>query len=119
MRNGSKLADTMYIKRESLESEDVRFFSVSLSACIAKQVMTFKQLQLLSCIDSPDTNFEHLVLFPTIPLLLPISPTPDLACYTRTSPTTTVPYRQSAYIPRQGVSSVVKVYARVWPRRKV
>ena len=62
--------------------EDFLFFSLYSFSCIAKQVTTLKQLRLLSCSDILETNFEHLVLFPDITFVLPISPTPDPARYT-------------------------------------
>jgi len=88
MRNGSRVADELYIKRVLIALEDFLFFSLYAFSCIAKQVTTLKQLRLLSCIDFLETNFEHLVLFSDITLVLPISPTPDSARYTRTSLTT-------------------------------
>jgi len=89
MRNGSRVADEMYIKRVLLVLEDFLFFSLYSFSCIAKQVTTLKQFRLLSCLDSLETNIEPLVLFWGITLLLPISPTSDSARYTRTSSTTT------------------------------
>jgi len=44
MRNGSKVADELYIKRELLALEDSLFFSLYSFSCIAKQVTTLKQL---------------------------------------------------------------------------
>jgi len=82
MRNGSKVADGLYIKRVLLALEDFHFFSLYMFPCIAKQVMTLKQLRLLSCLDFLETNLEHVVLSLDITLLLPISPTPDPARYT-------------------------------------
>jgi len=83
--NDSGAADELYIKRVWLALENFLFFSLYCFSCIAKQVTTLKQLRLLSCIDSLETNFEHFVLFSDITLLLSISPTPDPACYTGTS----------------------------------
>jgi hypothetical protein len=42
-----------------------------------------KQLRLLSCLDFLETNLEFLVLISDITLVLPISPTLDLARYNR------------------------------------
>ena len=53
MRNGSRVADELYIKRVSLVLEDFLFFSLYLFSCIAKQVTTLKQLRLLSCLVLP------------------------------------------------------------------
>jgi len=74
MRNGSRVADEVYIKRVLMVLEDFLFFSLYSFSCIAKQVTTLNQLRLLSC----------LVLFCLvfdITLLSPISPTPDPARY--------------------------------------
>ena len=60
MRDGSRVADGLYIKRVLLALEDFLFFSLYSFSCIAKQVTTFKQLQPLSCLDSLETNFESL-----------------------------------------------------------
>ena len=81
MRNGSRVADELYIKRVLMALEDFLFFSLYSFSCIAKQGTTLKQLRLLSCPDLLETNFEHLVLFPDITFVLPISPTPDPARY--------------------------------------
>jgi len=61
MRNGSRVADELYIKRVLLALEDFLFFSLYSFSCIAKQVTTLKQLRLLSCLcrDFLDTNFER------------------------------------------------------------
>jgi len=82
MRNGSKVADELYIKRVLLALEDFLFFSLYSFSCIAKQVTTLKQLRLLSCLDSLETNLE--LFCPTFDktLLLPISLTSDPAGYT-------------------------------------
>jgi len=81
MGNDSRVADELYIKRVLMVLEDFLFFSLYSFSCIAKQVTTLKQLRLLSCLVSSCPDFE-------ITLLLPISPTPDPARYTRTSLTT-------------------------------
>jgi len=81
MRNGSRVADGLYIKRVLSVLEDFLFFSLYSFSCIAKQVTTLKQLRLLSCLDSLETNIEPLVLSSDITLLLSISPTPDPARY--------------------------------------
>ena len=88
MRDGSRVADELYIKRVLIVLEDFLFFSLYSFSCIAKQVTTLKQLRLLSCLDLLETNLEPLVLFYDITFVLPISPTPDPARYTRTSLTT-------------------------------
>jgi len=87
MRNGSKVVDELYIKRVLMALEDFLFFYLYSFSCIAKQVTTLKQLRLLCCLDFLETNLERFV-YSDITLLLPISPTPDPARYTRTSPTT-------------------------------
>jgi hypothetical protein len=43
MRNGSRVADQLYIKRVLLVLEDFLFFSLYSFSCIAKQVTTLKQ----------------------------------------------------------------------------
>jgi hypothetical protein len=48
MRNGSRVADEVYIKRMLSALEDFLFFSLYSFSCIAKQVTTLKQLRLLS-----------------------------------------------------------------------
>jgi hypothetical protein len=83
MRNGSRVADKLYIKRVLLALEDFLFFSLYSFSCIAKQVTTLKQLQLLSCLDFLETNFKPFVLFFDITFELSISPTPDPARYTQ------------------------------------
>ena len=45
MKNGSRVADGVYIKRVSLAVEDFLFFSLYSFSCIAKQVTTLKQLR--------------------------------------------------------------------------
>jgi len=50
MRNGSRVADELYIKRVLMVLEDFLFFSLYLFSCIAEQVTTLKQLRLLSCL---------------------------------------------------------------------
>jgi hypothetical protein len=44
MRNGSKVADELYITRVLLALEDFFFFSLYSFSCIVKQVTTLKQL---------------------------------------------------------------------------
>jgi len=58
MRNGSRVAAGLYIKRVLLALEDFLFFSLYSSSCIAKQVTTLKQFRRLSCLDSLETNLE-------------------------------------------------------------
>jgi hypothetical protein len=82
MKNDSRVAAELYIKRVLLALEDSLFFSLYAFSCIAKQVMTLKQLQLLSCLDFLEMNLEPFVLFSDITSLLPISPTLNLAHYT-------------------------------------
>jgi hypothetical protein len=60
MRNGSRAADELYIKRVLLALEDFLFFSLYSFSCIAKQVTTLKQLRLLSYLDFVETNLEPL-----------------------------------------------------------
>jgi len=81
MRNGSRVADELYIKRVLLALEDFLFFSLYSFSCIAKQVTTLKQFRLLSCPDF--TRNEPRAFCPAFDktLLLPISLTPDPACY--------------------------------------
>jgi hypothetical protein len=62
MTNDSKVADQLYIQRVLLVSEDFLFFSHYSLCCIAKQVTTSKQLQLMSCPDILDMNFEGLAM---------------------------------------------------------
>jgi len=88
MRNDSRVADELYIKRVLMVLEVFLFFSLYSFSCIAKQATTLKQFRLLSCLDSLETNLERLALFSDITFVLPISPTPDPARYTRTSLTT-------------------------------
>jgi len=52
MRNDSRVADELYMKRVLLVLEDFLFFSLYSFSCIAKQVTTLKQFRLLSCLDS-------------------------------------------------------------------
>jgi len=63
MRNGSGVADELYIKRGSWALEDFLFFSLYSFSCIAKQVTTLKQFRLLSCLDFLETNLEPLTPF--------------------------------------------------------
>jgi len=58
MRNDSRVADELYIKRVLLVLEDFLFFSLYSFSCIAKQVTTLEQLRSLSCLDSLETNIE-------------------------------------------------------------
>jgi len=44
MRNGSMMADELYIKRLLWALDDFLFFSLYSFSCIVKQVMTLKQL---------------------------------------------------------------------------
>ena len=81
MKNGSRVADGLYIKRVLLALEDFLFFSLYSFSCIAKQVTTLKQLRFLSCLDFLETNLEPLAPLSAQTLLLPISPTPDPARY--------------------------------------
>jgi hypothetical protein len=62
MRNGSMVADELYIKRVLVALKDFRFFTHYSFSCIAKQVTTLKQLCLLSCLDSLETNIESLAM---------------------------------------------------------
>jgi len=66
MRNDSRVAEELYIKRVLLALEDFLFFSLYSVSCIAKQVTTLKQLQRLSNLDILETNLEPLVLFSDI-----------------------------------------------------
>jgi len=81
MRNDSRVADELYIKRVLMALEDFLFFSLYSFSCIAKQVTTLKQLRLLSCLDFLERNIRAPCLFPDITFVLPISPTPDPARY--------------------------------------
>jgi len=49
MRNGSRGAEGLYIKRVLLVLEVFLFFSLYWFSCIARHVMTLNQLRLLSC----------------------------------------------------------------------
>ena len=81
MRNGSRVADGLYIKRVLLALEDFLFFSLHSFSCIEKQVTTLKHFRLLSCLDSLETNLEPFCPAFDKTLLLPISLTPDPAHY--------------------------------------
>ena len=59
-RNDSRVADELYLKSVLLALEYSHFFSLYSFFCMAKEVMTLKQLRLVSCFDSLDTNFECL-----------------------------------------------------------
>jgi len=59
MRNDSRVADELYIKRVLLALEDFLFFSLYSVSCFAKQVTTLNHLRLLFWHDSLDTNFER------------------------------------------------------------
>jgi hypothetical protein len=61
MRNGSRVADELYIKRVLLALDDFLSFSLYSFSCIAKQVTTLKKFQLLSCLDFHETNLEPFV----------------------------------------------------------
>jgi len=61
MRNGSRVADELYIKTVLLVLKDFLFFSLYSFSCIAKQDTTLKQVRLLACSDSRDTNFKCLL----------------------------------------------------------
>jgi len=63
MRNGSRVADELYIKRVLSALEDNHSFSLYSFSCIAKQVTTLKQFRPLSCLDSLGTNFKLLSCF--------------------------------------------------------
>jgi hypothetical protein len=60
MRNDSRVADELYIQRVLLALEDFLFFSLYSFCCLAKQVTTLKQFQLLSYLDFLETNLELL-----------------------------------------------------------
>jgi len=64
MGNDSRVADELYIKRVLMVLEDFLFFSLYSFSCIAKQVMTLKQLRLLSCHVSSCPDFEITLLLP-------------------------------------------------------
>jgi hypothetical protein len=81
MRNGERVADELSIKRVLLALEDFLFFSLYSFSCIAKQLTTFEQLQLLSCPDFLDTNFERILsCFDTV-FKSSMSPAPDPTRY--------------------------------------
>jgi len=56
------MANKLYINTVLLTLEDFLFFSLYSFSCIAKQVTTLKQRQLLTCLDSLERNIESLVL---------------------------------------------------------
>jgi len=57
-------------------------FHLSLLVLLySKASTTLTKLDLLSCPDSLDTNFEASCPDSDIPVLLPISPTSDPACF--------------------------------------
>jgi len=60
--------------------EGIAFFSVCSFCCIAKQVMSLKQLRLVCCLDSLETNVKPLCVLHII-LLLPVSPTSNFTRY--------------------------------------
>jgi hypothetical protein len=82
MRNGSRVADEVYIQRVLLVLQGFLFFSLYSFSCIAKQVMTLKKFLLFSCLEFLETDLEPLVLISDITFKLPISPTSDPAHYT-------------------------------------
>jgi hypothetical protein len=90
MRNGSQVADKLYIKRVLLALEDFLFFSLYSFSCIAKQVTTLKQLRYLSYFELLETNLEPFVLFSDITFELPISSTLDHAHYNSSLPTSKI-----------------------------
>jgi hypothetical protein len=61
VRNCRRVVDELYITRVLLAFEDILFFSLYSFFSIAKQVMTLKQLRLLSCPDFLDTNFKRVL----------------------------------------------------------
>jgi hypothetical protein len=69
MNSGSRVADELYIKRVLLVLENFLFLSLYTFSCIAKQVMTLKQLRLWFSLDFLETNLKPPVLF-DITLLL-------------------------------------------------
>jgi len=50
MRDGSRVADELYIKRVLMALQDFLFFSLYSFSCIAKQVTTLKQFRPLACL---------------------------------------------------------------------
>jgi len=72
MRNGSRVADELYIKRVLMVLEDFLFFSLYSFSCIASSSTTLKRY-FDSC--SLDTHFEFSPA-------TSISPAPDPARYT-------------------------------------
>jgi len=64
MRNGSRVAYELYIKRVLMALEDFLFFSLYSFSCIAKQVTTLKQLRLLSCLVL--SCFRYYIIVPNI-----------------------------------------------------
>jgi len=63
MRNGSRVADGLYIQRVLFALEDFLFFSLYLFSCKAKQVTTLKQFRLWPCLDFLETNLDPLSPF--------------------------------------------------------
>jgi len=81
MRNCSRVADELYIKRVLFALDDFLLLSLYSFSCIVKQVTTLKQHQLVPCLDFFETNIEPFVLISDITLLSQISPTPEPAHY--------------------------------------
>jgi len=109
IRNGSRVADELYIKRVLWALEDFLFFTLYSFSCIAKQDKSLKQLRLLSCLvlaGFPRNKYRALGPAHNITIFLPISPTHDPSSYTITSHYNIIPDITCAYIPRQGVSIV-------------
>jgi len=81
MRNDSRVADKVYIKRGCLELQDFLFLLSLLVLLYSKASTTLTQPQLLSCLDPFNTNPEASGPDYNITLQLPISPTSNPACY--------------------------------------
>jgi len=81
IRNDSTVADKLFIMIVLLALEGFLFISVYLFSCIAMHVTTWKQLRLLACLESLETDMELFVLFSDITLSSSMSPPSDPAHY--------------------------------------
>jgi len=82
MRNNSEVADELYTRRVYWRWRISFLFSLYSFCCIAKQVITLKQLWSFSCFDSSRYELRLLCLVSEITCSLPISPTIDSASAT-------------------------------------
>jgi len=88
MKDDSRVADKSYIKRVLLALEGFLFILSLLILLYSKASYDFETASTLVLSDFLETNLERFVFSFDITFELPISPTLDLARYTRTSLTT-------------------------------